>query len=145
MISVSRRRSASLPATTPANCSAGLISPPTNSSRLRSPTFTAMTIAAAATSTRNADHPMNKYPPAKPGVFIMRAKPYVPSHASCGVGTACHLHRPSYPHRYKSVSFSFSYSCHPLYLHFFLLPNYISTAIFTSISQLAKLFLPLHS
>ena len=87
----------------------------------------------------------NKYPPAKPGVFLMRAKPYVTSHASCGVGTACHLHRPFYPHRYKSVTFSFSYSCHPLYLHFFLLSNYISTAIFTSISQLAKLFLPLHS
>ena len=87
----------------------------------------------------------NKYPPAKPGVFLMRAKPYVPSHASCGVGTACHLHRPAYPHQYKSVTFSFSYSCHPLYLHFFLLPNYISSAIFTSISQLAKLFLPLHS
>ena len=46
-------------------------------------------------------------------VLQMRAKPYVTSHASCGVGTACHLHRPSYPHRYKSVSFSFSYSCHP--------------------------------
>ena len=29
----------------------------------------------------------NKYPPAKPGVFLMRAKPYVASHASCGVGT----------------------------------------------------------
>ena len=28
-----------------------------------------------------------KYPPAKPGVFLMRAKPYVASHASCGVGT----------------------------------------------------------
>ena len=52
-------------------------------------------------------------PPALPGVFHMRAKPYVTSHASCGVGTACHLHRPSYPRRYQSVSFSFSYSCHP--------------------------------
>lgn len=29
-------------------------------------------------------------------------------------------------------------------LHFFLLPNYTSTAIFTSISQLAKLFVSLH-
>ena len=29
----------------------------------------------------------NKYPPAKPGVFLRRAKPYVTSHASCGVGT----------------------------------------------------------
>ena len=31
--------------------------------------------------------PKNKNPPAKPGVFHMRAKPYVTSHASCGVGT----------------------------------------------------------
>ncbi len=54
----------------------------------------------------------NKYPPAKPGVFILRAKPYVTSHASCGVGTTCHLHRLSSPHWYKSVIFSFSYSCH---------------------------------
>ena len=30
---------------------------------------------------------VNKNPPAKPGVFLMRAKPYVTSHASCGVGT----------------------------------------------------------
>ena len=29
----------------------------------------------------------NKYPPAQPGVFHVRAKPYVTSHASCGVGT----------------------------------------------------------
>ena len=29
----------------------------------------------------------NKYPPAVPGVFLMRAKPYVTSRASCGVGT----------------------------------------------------------
>ena len=54
----------------------------------------------------------NKYPPAKPGVFIIRAKPYVTSHASCGVGTTCHLHRLSSPHWYKSITFSFSYSCH---------------------------------
>ena len=54
----------------------------------------------------------NKYPPAKPGVFIMRAKPYVTSHASCGVGTTCHLHRLSSPYWYNSVTFSFSYSCH---------------------------------
>ena len=31
--------------------------------------------------------PANKYLPAKPGGFLMRAKPYVASHASCGVGT----------------------------------------------------------
>ena len=31
-----------------------------------------------------------------PGGFLMRAKPYVTSHASCGVGTACHLHRACY-------------------------------------------------
>ena len=29
----------------------------------------------------------NNDPPAKPGVFLKRAKPYVTSHASCGVGT----------------------------------------------------------
>ena len=29
----------------------------------------------------------NKYPPAKSGVFLMRAKPCVTSHASCGVST----------------------------------------------------------
>ncbi len=29
----------------------------------------------------------NKYPPAKPVVFKRRAKPYVTSHASRGVGT----------------------------------------------------------
>ena len=60
-------------------------------------------------------HPLrgNKYPPAEPGVFLRRAKPYVTSHASCGVGTTCHLHRLSYPHRYKSGTFSFLYSRHP--------------------------------
>ena len=30
---------------------------------------------------------VNNDPPAKPGVFLKRAKPYVTSHASCGVGT----------------------------------------------------------
>ena len=30
---------------------------------------------------------INNDPPAKPGVFLKRAKPYVTSHASCGVGT----------------------------------------------------------
>ena len=30
---------------------------------------------------------LNNDPPAKPGVFLKRAKPYVTSHASCGVGT----------------------------------------------------------
>ena len=54
----------------------------------------------------------NKYPPAKPGVFLMRAKPYVASYAACGVSTTCHLHRLSYPHRYKSGTFSFLYSRH---------------------------------
>ena len=29
----------------------------------------------------------NNDPPAKPGVFLKRAKPYVTSHASCGVDT----------------------------------------------------------
>ena len=39
------------------------------------------------TTGNRIDFTANKYPPAKPGVFIMRAKPYVASHASCGVGT----------------------------------------------------------
>ena len=35
-----------------------------------------------------AEHFKNKYPPAKPGVFHRRAKPYDTSHASRHVGAA---------------------------------------------------------
>lgn len=61
----------------------------------------------------------------------MRAKPYVTSHASCGVSTTCHLHRLSYPHRYKSGTFSFySYIAAIPNTYAFLLPNYLNSNLY---------------
>ena len=59
--------------------------------------------------------------PAELVVLPMRAKPYVTSHASCGVGTACHLHRPFYPHRCPSPFPSHIAAIPNIYTFFFCL------------------------